>query len=216
MAKFEKSGPGEASSKKATFLKSAEQLVEERHQDPLDVEDEREAREAEHAHRVMQAEFKARNRARTLLSMEVVRDHSPSERLTIKTPEGFPWGLRWCDEEYRAKRGMKYWVAVTHDEYEEFREYVNAPQVEKREDGKVWAGGLFLCKAPREILDRTAALHFQRSQKQLRRAVRGQLAAQNLQGKGSEIPSMQQYVEGLNRSSDEPLVKFTGTMSGDD
>jgi hypothetical protein len=219
------------SKKRASFLKPAEQLVAEGPQyvppetmavsTPLDAETARMEAEEDQRRKVMEGEYRARNRARTLLSLEVTRTSSPSERLRIVLPEGCPFGLRWCDEEYRDKMGMDIWTAVTAEEFEDLKQYVNADQVRVRENGLVMAGRLFLAKAPRAKLEARNALHYQRSQRNLKQASEGQTPLMRRTGQGEHsaaVPaglSTGQLEERVNRSGGDPLVKFTSQLRDD-
>lgn len=220
MSRFEK-----PSAKRATFLKSAEQLVEEREDyvppdTPMDRDVQRMEADMEHQRRVMEGEYRARNRARTLLSMEVTRAASPSERLKIVLPDGCPFGLRWCDDEYRDKMGMDIWSAVTPEEFDDLKRFVNTDQV-KVKDGRVMAGGLFLAKAPREKIEKNTALYFQRSQRSLSRASAGRASLMNRVGSGEDrraVPagaSMGDIEDRAGFGRDEPLIRFKGQLRDD-
>ncbi len=220
------------SKKRASFLKPAEQMVAERPQyippetmavsTPLDRETARMEAEEDQRRTVMEGEYRARNRARTLLSLEVTRTSSPSERLRIILPEGCPFGLRWCDEEYRDKMGMDIWTAVTAEEFDDLKQFVNVDQVHVRENGLVMAGRLFLAKAPRAKLEARNALHYQRSQRALRQAAEGRTPLMRKTGHGESSAAVSaglstgQLEDRVNAASGEdPLVRFTSQLRDD-
>lgn len=218
--KFEKTGSTKVTPKRASFLKSAEQMVEERAEVTIDRDDpdiRRMEAEAEERRRIMESEIRTRQRANVLLSMEVRRQASPSERLNLNTPEEAPFRLRWCDDTYRKRIGMDIWRPVTAEEFESLRQYVNVDQVEVKEDGRVYAGGLFLAMAPTSKVEERTALHYQRSQRNLKAAAMGQMALAGAKPGSSAGESMEELARRANAGLGEgdELIRFTGKLRDD-
>ncbi len=218
--------------KRASFLgKSAEQIVDEKHveappvvaQTGVDSEGQ-EPEPGDELHkehdRLMgmryDPEYVARNRAKVLLSTEVTREYSPSERLTLIVPEGCPWAYRWCDPTHRHRVGMGPWVAVMDED--EAKQLSVSKTVMKGEDGKMYAGGLFLAKAPLEEIEKYRALHYQRSQRMLQAAVRGQATASVHTEDGTEKAGFETFSQINKRTArgGDKGIRMTGKLVEED
>lgn len=216
MTRFEKVGTGEAApegtapKRKKSHLRTAEEMVaDSKHADgpqtPMD-------RKLLQDHIQHQADYKSRARAEYLMSMDVVRAHSPSERLTLDVKENDPYSYHWCNERRRQRigAGMDGWVPVT--DMEEAKRLCGSSHL-REEGGKIMSGDLFLCKRPREISEQRAALHYQRSQRNLKAAARGVAPATKTRADGTqEFSESFSDIERSTASVSDPGVRMTGRI----
>ena len=205
--------------KSVSFLKSAEQMVEDRPSGPMTTDDIVAIRGLEDARRGFRhdPEYKAKNRAETLGSMEVTRDYSPSERLVIRTPEDWPFEYRWCDDEHRKRVRMEPWVALSSEtDWDEANRMCPTKTIRK-EDGRIMVGGLFLARAPKDQIEKIRALNYQRSQRRMAQAVQGETSARTRTDAGGSMPGFESF-DSMNRSTSragDGGVSMSGTLSDD-
>lgn len=207
---------------RASFLSTAEQMVEARpevaataEQEPTLEESRADTIDRLSGHRY-DPEYEAMNRAKVLLSMEVTREYSPSERLTLKVPKGHPYEYRWNEDRHRHRVGMGPWEPLTGEiGLKEAHKICPTKTVRLAEDGRIMAGELFLCKAPREEIEKLRALHYQRSQRKLRAASKGSEASSIRNPDGTISPASETFDQ-LHRSTARPGdkgIRFTGKLT---
>lgn len=159
--------------KRASFLlKTAEEIVAERHEDGPPAETIQSAMDR-HGVR-FDPEYKAKNRAKVLSEMEVNREYSPATALDLHVPQEHPYRYHWFNDVVRDKRGgLGPWVAMKADDIDEARQFCKSQRMKVSDDGRIKVGTLFLAKAPTSEVEQINALNYQRSQRNAKAAQAG-------------------------------------------
>ena len=207
--------------KRLSFLKKAEDMVAEtKSEDPRTTDEIDAQRELQDARMGLRhdPEYKAKNRAEVLRSMEVVRDFSPSEGLTLKRPsEDWPWGYRFCNPETR--KNMLPWVPLDATIPAQ-RDEAMKVCISKRlrvQDGVFMSGELVLCRAPWAECESMAALAFQRSQRRMTAAASGNMTPETGQSAmaPTNVPSLQRLAAASKSGLGDIGIRMKGSLEDD-